>query len=337
MNTDLTIDSLALLNSLRIGATPLIPLPDITARGRVWLKAEYANPYGSIKDRTAAYLLAWARNIDDANVSVVESTSGNLGLALARIGPKVGLRVAVVMDSSLPAQRIRQVRQAGASVLVVDECRRGLTFRESRIAAAREIGLQPGWLWLNQYGNEAGLHVHEQTTGPEILDDLKGAVDVIVASVGTGGTICGVGAAMRRRGRCTLIVGVEPSGSTISGGQEDHYLPAGSGMRGMPEIVKRHHGLIDFFAKVPDQIAAGWALHLMRRYGLQVGLTTGAALAVGCMFAEQSDAQVVAIAPDPGHSFRSVIHDLGKSVFLRDCSPQIQILPFSRRDPESTS
>src|SRR5437899_6402285 len=103
---NLASDGRTLMEMHGIGGTALVPLPDITERGRVWLKAEYTNPFGSVKDRAAAYLLAWARDEGGPHVSVVESTSGNLGLALAYLGPKVGIPVTLVMDRSLPVERI---------------------------------------------------------------------------------------------------------------------------------------------------------------------------------------------------------------------------------------
>jgi cysteine synthase A len=318
------------MDMVGIGGTALLPLPGIATRGRVWLKAEYTNPFGSVKDRTAAYLLAWAREEGGPDVSVVDSTSGNLGVALAHLGPRFGVHVTLVMDGSLPIERIEGVRRAGASVRVVHECHDGLTFRESRIAVARELGRQPGWLWLNQYGNEAGVRAHEETTGPEVWADLNGEVDVVVASVGSGGTLCGIGAALRGRSRSLLIVGVEPVGSTISGGADGEYLPSGSGMRGMPETVARHRSLIDFFAKTPDRVAAAWAVHLMQRYGLEVGLTTGAAVAVAVMLAEEWNAQIALIAPDRGHSFRPAIDRLAQNVSTSGSASLIDMRRFGR-------
>lgn len=305
-----------------IGNTPVVPLADITKVGRVWLKAEYANPFGSVKDRTAAYLLAWARTAGGPDVSIVESTSGNLGLALAHLGPRIGIPATLVMDASVPIERIDDVRRAGATVHVVTEPRAGLTFRESRIAVARELGDRSGWLWLNQYGNEAGMRAHEDTTAREIWTDLQGNVDAVVASVGTGGTLCGIAAALRDQSPRPLIVGVEPFGSTISGGVEGDYLPAGSGMRGAPKIVALHGNDIDFFARVPDQLAAAWTWHLASRYGLEVGLTTGAALVAGVILAEEREAKVIVIAPDHGHPFRSAIAAMARNCPARgDTSP----------------
>ena len=335
MTVQAVSDGLRVMERFGIGRTPLIRLPGLTKAGGVWLKAEYANPFGSVKDRTAAYLLAWAHAQLGPGVSVVESTSGNLGVALARIGRQIGVPVTLVMDASLPARRIDDVRRTGAAVTVVEERHAGLTFRESRIATARRMGRRPGWIWLNQYANEAGLQAHEQTTGPEIRDSFQGEVDAVVASVGTGGTLCGISAALRHRAGAPLIVGVEPVGSTISGGAHGSYLPAGSGMRGTPEVVARHRDLLDCFAKVPDHLSAAWALRLLRRFGIEVGQTTGAAVAVAAMLAEQRDARVAVVAPDRGRTFRTLMRGLAGSVPGPYDSGGIQIVPFGRGDAAS--
>ncbi|MFI6999344.1 PLP-dependent cysteine synthase family protein [Nocardia sp. NPDC050175] len=328
MNVDVAPAGRNLMSAFNIGNTPLIRLPDIAARGAVWLKAEYTNPFGSVKDRTAAYLLAWAGAEVGDCVRVVESTSGNLGIALARLGRQLKVPVTLVMDASLPSRRIADVRRTGAAVRVVERCLPGMTFRESRIALAKELGSQTDWLWLNQYDNEQGMYAHEQTTGPEIWKVMNGAVDAVVASVGTGGTLCGISAALRGYSRAPLIVGVEPVGSTISGGEEGDYLPAGSGMRGMGEIVARHRDLVDLFAKVPDGIAAAWTQHLLHRFGLEVGATTGAAVSVAAMLAAEYDEQVVVIAPDRGRSFHPALRALATSGFQVGDTSQIQIAPF---------
>jgi cysteine synthase len=328
-----------LLTRFGIGHTPLVLLPDVAPAGQIWLKAEYCNPFGSVKDRTAAYLLDWAHQLAGGQVHVVESTSGNLGLALAQIGAQLGMRVTLVMDASLPKERVAEVRRTGAEVRVVSQCLAGATFRESRIALARELGSQPGWLWLDQYGNAAGMQAHQETTGPEIWDELDGAVDVIVASAGTGGTICGIGAAMRDRTGRPLIVGVEPVGSTISGGSVGDYLPAGSGMRGAPDIIDQHRELVDYFAKVPDCVAAAWALLLHDRFGLDVGQTTGAAVAVAVVLAGRCGCRAAVIAPDHGQAFLPSMRGLAASRSAEMDADQIELTPFgsTERRPDLLS
>jgi cysteine synthase len=304
------MDGRAIQERFGIGRTALIPLPGLARRGRVTLKAEYANPFGSVKDRTAAYLIAWALDTYGSNVRVVESTSGNLGLALARIGCALGLQTTLVMDESLPETRIRDARDAGAEVELVRECRPGLTFRDTRIALAAEIGSREGSVWLNQYSNLAGMRAHQEGTGPEIWEGAATAVDAVVASVGTGGTICGISAARPADSRAPLIVGVEPIGSTIFGGSAGDYLPAGSGMRGVPGIIKECRTLINICAQVPDNVAAHFSVTLRDRFGLRIGLTTGAAVAVAVLLAERDACHVVAIAPDHGDAFEPAMRKL---------------------------
>jgi cysteine synthase len=322
-----------MLKRFQIGDTPLISLPGLVRRGQVSLKAEYANPFGSVKDRTAAYLLAWARRTYGPEVRVVESTSGNLGFALAHIGKQFGIRPILIMDSSLPEARISDLRGTGADVVVVQEPRPGMTLRETRIAVAAEIGQRAGHVWLNQYGNSAGAQAHRESTGPEIWSGCRGAVDAIVASVGTGGTICGIGAALREVTNSPLIVGVEPSGSTISGGEEGEYLTAGSGMRGAPDLVLEFRYLIDHFAQVPDTIAARWALMIRDQFNIEVGQTTGAAVAVAALLAEREGYHVVALAPDRGSAFAPAIRRLAATPATVSDKELIQLRPFgSMRD-----
>ena len=321
------------LDRFGIGHTPSVRLPGVARHGQVWLKAEYANPFGSVKDRTAAYLLAWAFRAGGEDVHVVESTSGNLGVALAQLAEELGVPVTLVMDASLPAARVREVRSTGAEVNVVTSPRPGLTFRESRIARARELGDRPGWLWLNQYANEAGMRAHEETTGPELWDDLHGGVDAVVASVGTGGTICGIAAALRDRHPRPVVVGVEPAGSTISGGPDGDYLPAGAGMRGPSELIDGRRELVDYFAKVPDCLASAWSLELRNRFGIDAGQTTGAALAVAALLADLYGIRVAVIAPDHGRSFLPVMRQLAADRPVCGDDELIEMRPFGATRP----
>jgi cysteine synthase len=321
------MDGRAMLRHFAIGDTPLIGLRHLARRGRVSLKAEYANPFGSVKDRTAAYLLAWARSVSDPGVRVVESTSGNLGVALTRIGAAIGLRTTLVMDASLPPARVNSVRQLGADVELVRQTWPGLTFRETRIALTAELGARPGSIWLDQYSNPAGMRAHQETTGPEIWFGRHGTVDAVVASVGTGGTICGIGFALQEMPHSALVVGVEPVGSTIFGGCDADYLPAGSGMRGKPAVIKMFGGVINLSAQVPDQVAARWALTLRERFRIRVGQTTGAAVAVAVLLAERYDYHAVAVAADHGDAFLTAMRRLasaedgGGEIVLRSPDP----------------
>ena len=301
-----------LMRRFGIGDTPLIPMPGLGSPGRISLKAEYANPFGSVKDRAAAYLIAWVTAQFGPEVHLVESTSGNLGIALGQMIPPTA-RLTVVMDGTVPPARLIAVRAAGGGVEVAEPLQPGLTPRETRIELARAIGERPGHAWLNQYGNSEGVRAHHETTGPEILSGTNGDLDAVVASVGTGATICGIGAALRDADRSAIAVGVEPVGSTIAGGPEGNYLPAGAGMRGPSKLVRDHGGLIDRFAQVPDATAARWALLLRSRHGVTAGLTTGAAFAAAVDLASREELHVVVVAADAGDVFLPAMRALAAS------------------------
>ncbi len=280
-----------------VGNTPMVALSGLTTRGSVSIKAEYMNPFGSVKDRTALYLAEWAVEQGGSDVRMVESTSGNLGYAVARLHRST-TRPLLVMDASLPIERIRHVEEGGADVQLVSEPREGMDLRQTRIAVAAELGAEDGSVWLNQYGNEAGVAAHRETTGPEIWAETCGKLDAVVASTGSGGTVCGLGAFFQAVPDRPRVIAVEPLGSTIFGGTDGPYLPLGAGMRGPTELVGRHGWVIDLYAQVPDRLAARWVLDLGARYDVLFGLTTGAAAAVGAAYAEEHDARVVVIAPD---------------------------------------
>lgn len=324
------------MRELELGDTPLLPLPGLGIRGRVSLKAEFRSRFGSIKDRTAAYLLAWAVDCAGPQVWPVESTSGNLGVAMARIGRHLGIRTTLVMDASLPRQRVAEVQSLGAEVVLVSETATHQTLRERRIAEAIRLGRAEGRIWLNQYGNPAGLRAHQETTGAEIIGQAKGELDAVVASVGTGGTVCGIGAALQELPHPPMLVAVEPAGSTIFGGADGDYLPAGAGMRGTPDIMRQFGHIVDEFAQVPDYIAAHWALRVRAMYGLEVGQTTGAAVAVAAHLAERDGGHVVAVAPDRGATFHAQMRQLAAKASATSGTESIQVHKYIRDFSSST-
>lgn len=307
-------DGRDVVDRFRIGATPLVALKgfDFGEGARVTLKAEYANPFGSVKDRAAAYLLAWATRTYGPDVRLVESTSGNLGVALGYLAAGTA-RLTIVMDTSIPQARWEAAKASGADVVVVDRARSGLTQRETRIAAARELGDRPGHVWLNQYGNAEGVRAHRETTGSEILADAGADLHAVVASVGTGATICGIGQAVRHAGHRATVIGVEPVGSTIAGGEDGDYLPAGAGMRGPSDLVRECGDVIDRFAQVTDAAAAWWALAIRSQLGVAVGLTTGAAVAAAADVARCEGGHVIAIAADACDVFLPAMRRLAAS------------------------
>ncbi len=296
------------MNALGVGGTPLLDLSHLVTRGRLLMKAEFRNPFGSAKDRTACYLLAWARGIGGPGVQMVESTSGNLGIALAALGRVLGFQPIVIVDTTVSERQRQRIIDAGARLELVRKPRPGCDMRQTRIALASELGAREGHIWLNQYGNDAGLRAHRETTGPEIWAQSGGLIDTVVAPVSTGGTICGVGQWLKTLRADLQVVGVEPEGSSIFGGHyEPSFLIAGAGMRGPCLLTVAHGSVIDRYAKVADSVSAAYAVHLRQECGLPVGLSTGAALSVAIQLAEEENRSVVVVAPDTSVGFRAEI------------------------------
>jgi cysteine synthase len=235
---------------------------------------------------------------------VVESTSGNLGVALATIGSKLGFRPIVVVDTTVSAKQVARIRDAGAHIEMVESPRPGLDMRQTRIEIAKELGLRPAHVWLNQYANQAGVQAHRETTGPEIWAQCDRLLDIVVAPVSTGGTICGIGQFIKSVSPNVTVVGVEPLGSTIFGGSYDpSFLIAGAGMRGPCELTDNNG----------DIIGASFATHINDECGIPVGLSTGLALSVAIQLAEEENKRVVVIAPDTSIGFYQEIADLARA------------------------
>ncbi|MDR6774847.1 pyridoxal-phosphate dependent enzyme [Azospirillum sp. BE72] len=294
-----------------IGGTPLHWARDFCPQGQLALKLEQSNATGSIKARTAYYLLAdmIQRGDIEPGCRIVESTSGNLGLALAALAAEIGVGVTCLVDPTVVERKVDRLRACGAEVRVVE---RGghPDHRSARMAEAERLGRRSGWLWPNQYANEAGMLAHEETTGPEILQALDGRVDVVVAPVGTGGTLLGIGRALKAHRPGIRLVAVEPEGSTIFGGRPGHYLSAGAGLHEPSPLLRRYGRCIDGFSKVDDETAIRTCLAVAECEPCTIGITAGAAVAVAARIAARNpDLVVVAIVPDAADNYEQ-IHSL---------------------------
>ena len=292
-----------------IGATALVAARGFCPDGQLLIKRETSNLGGSIKARTAYFILQdlCQRVGDLAGRTLIDSTSGNLGIALARLGSDLGLRVICAVDPTVAEEKLAIIEAAGGEVCVVDPA--GCPdFRAARIAYVKRTAEELGHFWPNQYANEAGMRAHADSTGPEIWAATGGQVDTVVSAVGTGGTICGLGQFFRQTGRPVSIVGVEPVGSTIFGGSTGPYLSSGSGLDGPSALVRRHGGVIDLFAKVSDAAAIAACLEFSNREDFDVGLTGAAAALVGRHLASRHpDKRVVVIAADGADNYRSAL------------------------------
>jgi len=300
------------LEAYGIGKTPLLRCASFAPTGRLFTKFEMYNRGGSIKDRTAYYVFRAAMESPSAIATrqLVESTSGNLGASLAVFAREFGFRLRCVVDPTIARAKIERLRGAGAEVEFVTSP--DGDHRSERTRRAAELAATGEFHWTRQLANPANVRAHEETTGVEIYEQTGGSAAIVVVAVGSGGTICGVGRALKRRNRDVRIIGVEPAGSTIFGGTPGPYLTAGAGLRTPSHLLRQHGYVIDSFARVEDAMAIREALDFARREGVAVGITSGMTLAIARRIsAARPDEVVVAIAADGADNYCDMMIDLG--------------------------
>jgi cysteine synthase len=292
-----------------IGGTSLFRASSFCPEGCLFVKRESDNFGGSIKARTAYFILKdlCERMGDLSGLTLIESTSGNLGIALARLGADLGVRVLCAVDPTVATEKLAMLAEAGGEIRMVNQVD-SLDFRAARIAYVKKQAEEAGCIWPNQYANEAGMLAHEVTTGPEIWAATNGRVDIVVVAVGTGGTICGIGRFLKSTGRNVLVVGVEPVGSTIFGGEPGAYLSSGAGMDGPSSLLQRYGLVVDLFTKVTDYVAIGACKEFAAREPFGIGITSAAsALVARQLAAQHPDKLVVSIAADAAENYHTTI------------------------------
>ncbi|MEU3404495.1 cysteine synthase family protein [Streptomyces sp. NPDC006670] len=308
MNNALTTRRIAASFEDLVGDTPLLrlQLDGLPATARVLAKLESANPLSSIKDRAALFMLRAAEESGAlvAGATVIESTSGNTGIALAALCASRGYRCLIVLPSNASSERVLTLRMLGADVEFTDHT---LGFRAC-VERAEELHAQmPGSWYARQHENPDNVRAHYETTGPEIWRDSGGHVDYLVCGIGTGGTITGIARYLRERNPDLKVVAVEPSGSALLSGGEPgpHRIPGLNG--GFISPVTDVH-LIDEVIAVDDADAAATTRALAARAGLLVGISAGAA-AYGCLELARrhdlSDAVVATVFADSGERYLS--------------------------------
>ncbi|MGV9242157.1 PLP-dependent cysteine synthase family protein [Streptomyces sp. NPDC003710] len=291
-----------------VGSTPLLRLrPDgVPDDARILAKLESANPLSSIKDRIALFMLRAAEERGELlpDGTVVESTSGNTGIALAALATARGHRCVIVLPDNATAERVMTLRMLGAEVEFTDHTLgfAGCVERAEKLHA--EI---PGSWYASQHTNPDNVRAHYSTTGPEIWDACGGRVDYLVCGVGTGGTLTGTARFLRERNPDLKVVAVEPTGSALlSGGPPGpHRIP---GLNGGFISPVTDVDLVDEVIAVSDDDAAATTRMIAARSGLLVGISSGAA-AYGCAeLARRHDlagATVVTVFPDTGERYLS--------------------------------
>ncbi len=296
-----------------IGHTPLVRLARLHPPGNLVAKVEHMNPGGSIKERIAVSMIdaAEAAGLLGPGGTIVEPTSGNTGVGLALVGAVRGYRVICTVPDKVSSEKIAQLRAYGVEVIVTptellpeDE--------DSYYGVARRLAAEiPGAFHPDQYANRANPAAHEHTTGPEIWEQTEGQIDVLVAGVGTGGTITGVGRYLRSVKPRVEIVGADPSGSIYTAGPDGdihQYLVEGVGEDFYPETVDLD--LIDRFIEVTDAESFAATRRLAREEGLLVGGSCGMAAHAALQVAsEDPERLVVVILPDSGRGYLSKVFD----------------------------
>ncbi|WP_298997853.1 cysteine synthase A [uncultured Desulfovibrio sp.] len=288
-----------------IGNTPMLRL-DLSRDlpGTVWLKLENRNPGGSIKDRVAFHLVGEA--LEEGRVEpggvLVEATSGNMGIGMALVASVRGFRCILTMPESMSVERRNLLRALGAE-LVLTPAEQGMS---GAVAAAKLIADEQDAFVLGQFTNPQAVVAHYKTTGPEIFKDSVGKMDVLVAGVGSGSTITGVGRYLKERIPGFRVVAVEPAASPVlSGGKPGPHLIQGIGADFVPAILDR--ALLDEIIQMDGEEAIRTAQMLME-HGIMAGISTGSNVRAALDLAarpEMQDKNIVTFACDTGERYMS--------------------------------
>ncbi|MBR0183476.1 MAG: cysteine synthase A [Bacteroidaceae bacterium] len=293
-----------------VGNTPLVEIERIAkARGaeaQVVAKVEYFNPGGSVKDRIALNMIedAERKGLLLPGATIIEPTSGNTGVGIAWISRVKGYKAVIVMPETMSRERQLLMKAAGAELVLTD----GAKGMKGAIAEAERLQREtPGSIILGQFTNPANPEVHERTTADEIWRDTDGNVDIFVAGAGTGGTVTGVGRALKAKNPEIRIVAVEPESSPVlSGGAPGPHKIQGIGAGFVPEILDR--SVIDVVYKVKNEDALQTGRELSLYEGLIVGISSGAAAFAAIELAklrENKGKRIVVLLPDTGERYLS--------------------------------
>ena len=293
-----------------IGGTPLVRLSGYGRKRRlkadILAKLEYMNPAGSVKDRVALYMLrdAEQKGFLKPETTVIEPTSGNTGIGLAAIAAARGYRTVIVMPDTMSVERRNILRAYGAEIVLTD----GALGMKGTIAKAQELAEQlPDSFIPGQFTNQANPQAHYETTGPEIWDDTGGAADILVAGVGTGGTLTGAGRYLKERNPAVQVIAVEPKDSPVlSGGRAGAHKLQGIGAGFLPLTLDT--AVYDEVIAVTTEEAADACRMLAREDGILAGISSGAALWAGDILARRSGNRgknIVVIIPDSGEKYLS--------------------------------
>lgn len=291
-----------------IGRTPLVRIRKLShgLKANILAKLEYFNPLGSIKDRIGLGMIedAEEKGIINKDSIIVEATSGNTGIALAFVCAVKGLKCMITMPETMSQERIKVLKALGAEVILTP----GNFGMKGAVEKAEEIVKKnKNAIMLDQFRNRANPEIHKRTTAVEIWEDTDGAVDAIVAGIGTGGTITGIAEVIKGKKPTFKAIGVEPEASAVLSGS----LPGPHGIQGIgagfiPDVLRCD--ILDRVIKVSDKDAIDTARRLAREEGIFCGISSGAAMWAALHIAQEEEFQeklIVVIIPDLGDRYLS--------------------------------
>jgi len=290
-----------------VGRTPLVKLNRLgeDVKATIVAKLEFYNPASSVKDRIGVAMIDAAEKSGELQPggTIVEATSGNTGIALAMIGSSRGYKVILTMPESMSRERRMLLRAYGAE-LILTEAPKGM---KGAVEKAQEIAAETGAVQVRQFDNPANVEVHRRTTAEEIWNDTDGTVDVLVAGIGTGGTISGVGQVLKERKPEVKIIAVEPEESAIlNGGQPGPHKIQGLGANFVPSILDRE--IYDEVVDIDAETAMERARSVARTEGLLVGISSGAAIEAAVRIGSREEfagKTIVVVVPSFGERYLS--------------------------------
>lgn len=293
-----------------VGNTPLLRMRRLEEKKRmkaaILAKLEYLNPTGSVKDRAALYMIrdAEEKGLLRAGGTIIEPTSGNTGIGLAAIAAAKGYQVILTMPETMSQERRNMLKAYGARLVLTE----GSLGMAGAVAKAEELHREiPGSIIAGQFDNPANARAHRETTGPEIWRDTEGRVDILVAGVGTGGTLTGTGEYLKEKNPAIQVVAVEPQASPLlSRGRSGSHGIQGIGANFIPQVLNRD--IYDQVIAVGDKDAINWAKAIAKNEGILVGISSGAAMYAAARLAEMEEnagKNIVVILPDSGDRYYS--------------------------------
>ena len=295
-----------------VGNTPLMELSNYNKskglKARLIVKLESFNPAGSVKDRVALAMIedAETSGLLKPGATIIEPTSGNTGIGLAFVAASKGYKLILTMPDTMSVERRNLLKALGAELVLTP----GANGMKGAIARAEELkAATPGAVILQQFDNPANPAMHERTTGQEIWRDTEGHVDIFVAGVGTGGTVSGVGAALKKHNPAVKVVAVEPTDSPVlSGGAPGAHKIQGIGAGFVPKNY--NPAVVDEILQVTNYDAIRTGRELAQKEGLLVGISSGAAVSAATRLAllpENKGKTIVALLPDTGERYLSTL------------------------------